>query len=95
MSSLVYIHVYMPHIWQIIFGGANFCEMSEEALRIGFRGFKFCVCDAVYGDGATLDNVIDIHAISILLDFFVSIVANHPGMARTVPEFGPMSRLCP
>ena len=22
------------------------------------------------------------------------IVANHPGMARTVPEFGPMSQLC-
>ena len=42
------------------FGGANFREMLKEAIRIGFRGFKFCDCDTVYGDGAAPDNIVSI-----------------------------------
>jgi hypothetical protein len=39
-------------VWQVIFGGANFREKSEKALRINFRGFKFRDINPVQGRGA-------------------------------------------
>ena len=35
------------------------------------------------------------YAVRVLLSMYYNIVANRPGMAGTVPEFGPVSRLCP
>ena len=29
-------------VWQVIFGGANFCEKLEAAVRSNFCGFNFC-----------------------------------------------------
>ena len=41
-------------VWQVIFGGPNFCGKSEKALRINFRGFKFHVSNPVQGHGTVL-----------------------------------------
>ena len=33
------------------FGGTNFCDKSEKALRIDFCGFKFCDSNPIQGCG--------------------------------------------
>ena len=38
-------------VWRVIFVGANFRGKSDKALRINFRGFKFCDSNPVQGRG--------------------------------------------
>ena len=41
-ASVHWMHTAMTTVWRVIFVGSNFRGKSEKALKINFRGFKFC-----------------------------------------------------